>query len=175
MMPSNFRKKIAQRNKFAQIQTQIFVYILALIVIALVLLYGYTSIKGFITRSEQVNLVQFRTDLSNAIEMQSTEYGSVIMKKAILPKGFNKLIIIDLNKVTNTSGSFETDYPYVHDSWTGNVSKNVFLIGKNKFDSFYSGKIYFDASDHILIDAPDRVVKLKLSGMGSSTKIEKWQ
>lgn len=159
--------------KKAQIQTQIFVYILALIVIALILLYGYSSIKGFVKRSDEVNLVQFRTDFSNAVEMQSHEYRSVIKKQVLLPRGYNSIMILDLDKAANVS--IKTEYPLIYESWYGQVKENVFLIGKSQLESFYAGKIFFDSNDNILIEAPDRVVELRLTGMGSQTKIERWE
>lgn len=161
-------------KKKSQVQTQMFVYMLALVVIALVLLYGYNAIRGFINTSNDVNLVQFKTDFSAAVEGQSHEFRSVIKKQLLLPSGYNEVIIVDLNKVANAS--LRLQYPMMYDSWLDGVEKNVFLIGKSKIESFYAGKIYFEPiQDHIILKAPDRIVEMKLTGMGGSTKIDEWE
>lgn len=177
---ANPKNKMRRKyNNKGQIQTQIFVYIIALLVIALILLYGYNAIRGFVDRSDEVNLVQFRTEFSNAIEMQSHEYRSVIKKQALLPRKFTKMIIVDKKKLGgNTSTEFADKYPIVQDAWSAGTKDNIFLVGEKNVESFYAGNIYFDPShipDHIVIDAPDRVVELKLTGMGGSTKIEVWE
>ncbi len=164
-------------KKKGQLQAQIFVYVITLIVITLVLIYGYKAIQGFMGRSDEVNFVQFKVDFTNSIESQSHEFRSVAQSRLLLPKGFTELIVIDLdyNSVSALS-ELEANYPLVYDSWDSGVERNVFVIGKNKFESFYAGNIYFDdASRHYMhLTAPDRVVTLKLTGRGGKTEVEQW-
>ena len=66
-----------------------------MIIITLVLIYGYNAIQGFISKSDDVNYVQFKTDLFNAVETQKTEYRSVIKKEMMLPRGYTEIVVID--------------------------------------------------------------------------------
>jgi hypothetical protein len=194
--------------KKSEVHTQIFVYLIAMVVISLVLLYGYNAIKGFMLRSDEVNLVQFKTDFINAIDAQSHEYQSVIRKTLFLPPGYTTLMIIDSELWTSVNGAaslknfMKDGYPLVLDSWISGVDKNVFLIGKNKMESFYAGKIIFSQIEPppippanpgnkkdnlncwvpsskkyycIIIDAPDREVEIKLTGLGGKTMVELWK
>lgn len=161
--------------KKGQAQTQIFVYIIALIVIALVLLYGYNAIKGFIGKSEQVNLAQFTTDFNNAIKSQSYEKSSVTKKQIMLPSGYNAFVLVDTSKPVNDTQEFADAFPLIYDSWSGGVKQNMFLVGKSKFEAYDAGNLYFEPErDVLIIHAPDRVVDLKLTGMAGSTKVEEW-
>ena len=54
--------------KKAQIQGQVFIYILTLIITGMILLYGYNAITGISKRAEQVELVKFKNDLKEDFE-----------------------------------------------------------------------------------------------------------
>ncbi|PIN78936.1 hypothetical protein COV14_01535, partial [Candidatus Woesearchaeota archaeon CG10_big_fil_rev_8_21_14_0_10_33_12] len=63
--------------KKAQIQGQVFIYILTLIITGMILLYGYNAIKSISERAKQVELVKFKNDLKEDFETISFDYGSV--------------------------------------------------------------------------------------------------
>ena len=74
----------------------VFVYILVGITFALVLIFGYQAISGFLQSSEEVAFVQFKTDLENSIKRLSTEYGSVRIEVYTTPLGYEKVCFVDL-------------------------------------------------------------------------------
>jgi hypothetical protein len=165
------KKNICRKG---QVQTQVFIYIIALVVIALVLIYGYSSIRSFIHSSDDVNYMQFQTDFTNTVDSMSHEYESVIKKEIKLPRMYTEMIVIDLTKTANAS--FGDIYPVVFDSWGANVTRNVFLVGdNNNVVGFSAGKVVVgENKDHVIVNAPDNVLKLRLTGVGGATRVEPW-
>lgn len=64
-----------------QIQAQVFVYVMALVLIGMTLLYGYKAISGFRDRGEQVEIINFKNALENDVRSMATNYGSVHVKE----------------------------------------------------------------------------------------------
>jgi len=120
--------------KKAQVAGQVFVFMIAIVLAGLILLYGYNAIfgqDGFIHRTEQIAIVRFETDLSSAVSSISSDYGSIKKFESALPSEYQKVCLLDLSK---SSGSIcnpdSSDYhPIICDAWqtTGNT-QNVFLV-----------------------------------------------
>ena len=55
--------------KKAQIAGQIFVYIIAVVVVGFIVVYGYSAIKGFSERGEEVESISLRKDLENSVQI----------------------------------------------------------------------------------------------------------
>jgi len=70
------RKKIRKKS---QIAGQIFIYILAIFVFAIIILYGYTAIKGFIEKGQETAFIQFKNTLEGEVSRISTEPGDIIV------------------------------------------------------------------------------------------------
>ena len=56
---------------------QVFIFIVAAITFALIMIFGYKAISGFVSTGEDVAFVQFKTDLENSVRKIYTEYGAV--------------------------------------------------------------------------------------------------
>ena len=54
--------------KNAQAPSQVFFYILALVIVSLVFIFGYKAISGVNEKTEQTALIQFQTQLKNAVD-----------------------------------------------------------------------------------------------------------
>ncbi|HLC97665.1 MAG TPA: hypothetical protein VJC21_02700 [Candidatus Nanoarchaeia archaeon] len=90
------RGKNVSSNRRGMVIGMVFVYILVGITFALVLIFGYQAISGFLQSSEEVAFVQFKTDLENSIKRLSTEYGSVRIEVYTTPLGYEKVCFVDL-------------------------------------------------------------------------------
>ena len=77
----------------AQVQTQIFVYSLMIMIVGLILVYGYNAINGFRQRAQQIEMLQFQEEFKNIIDLQNHEYMSVIKKDMMVPSKYSKIII----------------------------------------------------------------------------------
>ncbi|MCK5107103.1 MAG: hypothetical protein KAQ83_00065, partial [Nanoarchaeota archaeon] len=116
----NKRKK---QNRKAQIQTQIFVYVLATIIIGAILLYGYRSIFMMREKGEQIDLISFKTEMQEEVIKMSNDYGSARALTFRTPSSFSEVCFIDLSKTPNAD--IKDNHPLVYESWVDDTA-NVF-------------------------------------------------
>ena len=91
--------KKTSKNKFllnpkSQMIGQIFIYVLAVIIIGFILVFGYKAIKSFTERSEQVSFVKLNGDLSNMVEIIAPDYGSVKIRSFDVPSEYRKVCFV---------------------------------------------------------------------------------
>ncbi len=161
---------------------QVFIFIVAAITFAVILIFGYSSISDFITSGEQVEFYQFKTDLETSVKKIYTEYGSIRVKEFSPPVKYTQICFIDLNKKFS-SVSFpkgdcvkELKDAYACDVWEDSTSydstdQNVFL----KPISPVKIKVY-DISmdkDYLCVDIEKGKFSLTLEGKGDRTHLSK--
>jgi len=156
--------------KRAQIYSQVFIYLLSIILVSFILIYGYNSIQNFKKRAEQVSCLKLRNDLTNAVESISGDFGSVIRKDLQLCNGYSKICFVETFENPILPGSAD---PIIKDSVLSNAGRNVFLVENTAKDSFYAGKISVEP-DLLCINAVSGRVSLKLEGKGNHAAISQW-
>jgi len=103
--------------KKAQLYGQIFVYILSLVLISFILIYGYNSIKNFKQKAEQVSCLKFKNDLRNSVDSILSDYGSVQRKDLQVCSGYNQVCFVEsYQKERNDAPQGSID-PIIRDSW----------------------------------------------------------
>jgi hypothetical protein len=121
-------------KKRGQIPSQAFVYILALLIIVFILVFGYNSAIKAKTTQQEVELAEFEAKLRNDVSSLNLEYGSAKVREYKLPSGFDEICLVDIGKVdSNLLGN----HPLIKDSVESGVKQNVFLSGRDRFKSFY--------------------------------------
>ena len=158
--------------KKGQIQAQIFVYILAMIVMALVLLYGYKSISTMKDRAKQVDLLSFKNDVIRAVEKVSNDYGTVRAPTFNIPSDYKEVCFIDID---NSPANIESEYPLVYEAWF-DKSANVFLITDLAEEFFMVGEsdssiISIDEPNYLCIDVINGRTKIRIEGIGGKAQI----
>jgi len=109
----------------AQVQTQIFVYAIAAIVVTLIMIYGYTAIQKMREQAEDVAYIKFKTDLENAVKTLSyATPGDVDKLELQLPKGYREICFVDVEKAATNNGAF-VNRPIISSS-VGTAKENVF-------------------------------------------------
>ena len=149
---------------------QIFIYILTIVVVSFILVYGYNSIQSFKQRAEQVSCLKFKNDLTNAIEMISSEFGSVIRKDLHVCNNYPKVCFVE--SIENQVLPSNID-PIIKDSVLSNTGRNVFLVENTAKDSFYAGKISVEP-DLLCIKTVSGKVSLRIEGKGNHVLISPW-
>src|SRR3989338_3146274 len=76
---------------------QVFIFIIAAITFALIALFGYKAIAGFLESGEQVQFVQFKNDLEGSVKKIYTEYGSVRKEQFNPGAEFTQICFVDLD------------------------------------------------------------------------------
>ncbi|NQV09306.1 hypothetical protein HQ529_05640 [Candidatus Woesearchaeota archaeon] len=125
--------------KKAQVQTQVFIYIIALVVVSLIMLYGYNSIKKIREQTTVVEHIQFRTDLENTVKRISYEFGTIEKRTIDVPGGYNQICFVG----SETTSIDETKYPIIQ-SIISSSDDNVFMVKSLAEESFYVGAITVD-------------------------------
>jgi|APSaa5957512622_1039677.scaffolds.fasta_scaffold89691_1 hypothetical protein len=132
-------------NKKGMGIAQAFIFIVAAITFAVIMVFGYKVVGDFLQSGEEVVLVKFKNELSGAIKSIATDYGAVQIRDFITPAEHTTVCFVDLNikptqKVLDELA--ETDI-YAADIWeeawgridgvTGYdaADANVFLIDKD--------------------------------------------
>src|SRR3989338_10330750 len=101
----SFGRTLSLKRK-AQIQTEIFVYIIAIVIVGLILIFGYNAVKDFGSKSEQVELLSFKKDMEGTFKTVASSYGEIQIKKLKLPVGFEELCFVNLNSRSLTEDDF---------------------------------------------------------------------
>ena len=159
--------------KKAQIQAQVFVYVLAMLVIALVLLYGYRSINTMKERANQVDLLAFKNDMTKSIEKVSNDYGTVRVPTFNIPKEYKEVCFIDIDN--SPEESIESEHPLVYEAWNDETA-NVFLITDLAEEFFMVGDtessiIRIDDPNYLCVSVKNSKLKIRLEGVGGQAQL----
>ncbi|MBN2422454.1 hypothetical protein JXB41_04465 [Candidatus Woesearchaeota archaeon] len=137
--------------KKAQISSQVFIYILAAVILSITLIFGYKMINTFRINAELSTINDFEFELESTVNELSDEWGSVKRETFSLPGSITHLCMS--NSGIHELISSDIVYPDIHplvlsliqDSIESKILKNIFLIEENKIkDSFFinNTKIY---------------------------------
>lgn len=159
-------------SKKGEISGQVIIYALSLIVVGVILLFGYSAIQKIMANREQGSYVEFKSMFTTMINDLVSSYGDVKVYDNSLPLkvpgGFTQLCIIDIN--VKPSGIRADVNGIILDSWGSGVNDNVFLLKGNKVKgSFYAGNITVInyKKDYQCFDINnERVSGIRLEGMG---------
>jgi len=123
-------------NKKA-VGAQIFVYIIAVVTLGIVFLFGYMAISSIVTEGENVAQAKFSNDLLRTVNKIRTSYGRSETIHLNIPTDVKQVCFIDLKygydqgatgsgKICN-SGS-DNYLPILCDSWENKEYINVFFV-----------------------------------------------
>ena len=155
----------------SQLYGQIFIYILTITFVAIILLYGYNSIKRLQTTAEKVACIKFKNDLQKSIETIQSDFGSVRKEELELCSNYKKACFVKSFPVINKF-SITAD-PIIKDSLSSETGNNVFLADNVAKEAFYGGNISVDP-DVLCIDAINNRIILRLEGLGDHVLISQW-
>ena len=155
----------------AQSISMVVVFILALFIGSLVLLFGGKSILKIIGLGGQATRVRFEQDLES--EIAGLSYGSRREYRTVLPdKGHLAICFADLNYLKgNTNPSLETnpDYRVINESIGSGATANVFFLPGGS-DSFTVRDLEV-RKGFLCFNASAGVVRFGLEGKGNRTRI----
>ena len=158
------------QNEKSQAYGQIFIYILTIVLVSFILVYGYNSVQSFKQRAEQVSCLKFKNDMVNSVDVISSEFGSVIRKDLQVCNSYSKVCFVKSFERPVLPNNID---PIIKDSVLSNTGKNVFLVENTAKESFYAGKISVEP-DLLCINAVNGKVSLRLEGEGNHALISQW-
>ena len=158
----------------SQLYGQIFIYALTLVLISVILVYGYTSIKNFKQKTEDIVALKFQKDLRNAIESITNDYGSVSRKEFQLSGDITQVCFVEAFQSfdkSNPIGNLQLN-SLVKNS-IKDSDKNVFLLENTLRSSFLAGKISVDKDVLCIKPANNRII-LRIEGKGDHAVLSEW-
>ena len=156
--------------KRAQIYSQIFIYVLTIILISFILVYGYNAVRNFRDRADQVACLKLKSELSNSVESISGDFGSIRKKDLQMCRGYTQICLVETFEKPKLPGRID---PVIKDSVLSNTGRNAFLADKIAKESFYAGKISVEP-DVLCIKSVNNKVSLRLEGKGNHAIISEW-
>jgi len=157
--------------KRGQLNGKVFIYIFAIIVIALILVLGYEYIlttKENIVKSEFIIL---KNKLISDIEAISYDFGSSKRVSYSLPQQTD-LCLIDLDNKGKLLSNLPLNFnALIKDSIESNIKKNAFVFNEVIFESYYAGEIEINDPYFICIKPVAGKISFVIEGKGNRTWI----
>jgi len=147
----------------------VFVFIVAAITFALIMIFGYKTIADFMGKGEEVEFYRFKTDLETSIKQIYSDYGSVRIEEFNLPMKYKHICFVNLDAPYPEDCDFDA---YACDVWkdAGSYEKgeeNVFLepiapVGIKVYKISMEG-------NYLCLNISKGTFKLRLEGKGDRT------
>ena len=149
----------------------VFVYIFALVVIALTLSLGY----NYIIRTKEsiitTDLIILKNELTSDIRAISSDFGSSKRVFYSLPPQ-TELCLIDLDKKNELLNNIGLDlHLLIKDSIESDVNKNAFVVSDSVFESYYIGDIEINEPYFYCLKPVAGKVSFTIEGAGNKALI----
>ena len=158
---------------------QVFIFILAAISFALIMIFGYKAINGFLQGGQQVEFIQFKTDFETSIQRIYTEYGAVRIEQFHAPVQYTKICFVNLDTLADSA--LETEDPLAFAAWESahgsykNIDENAFLTPsapvKIKVHNIQIDSV--EGKNYLCLPINDGTFSLRLEGKGSYTQLSR--
>jgi hypothetical protein len=161
----------------AQVYSQIFIYLLTVVIVSLIIVFGYKAIKNFKDRAEQVSCIKFRNEVKSAVTGLLGDYGSVKIMEFHPCSGTVEVCFAETKDEIPQAefNNIRLKDPIIEDSLADKTGKNVFLRDKVTKESFEIGNISVHDNDNtpnlLCINSPSRKIIAKLESFGNYVKI----
>ncbi len=162
-------------KKKGQIAGQVFIYIMAIIVIGGIALVGFGAIKKILIKSCDTEKASFKTDMLGLIE-KYTSHGSVNQKTIKAPCEYESVCFVDTTDIANKNTLTACSNSIIRNSVSSGSTPNIFVISNSMtIPVGYSDLISLDPT---IVGKGCLCVKQKtgsfhvtFKGMGSSTEL----
>lgn len=156
---------------------QVFVFIVAGLTFAFVMIFGYKAIADFLEKGETVEFLQFKNELESDIKQIASEYGAVRQTTFYLPGKYEEICLIDLDATYDSTSEICENNVIACDVWeTASEEGGYSAADENVFldpPAPVSIKVYQMELDEefLCIPVSGGQFTLRLEGLGSRTYI----
>lgn len=159
----------------AQISAQIFIYILAAVIIGVILLVGSKAVGTILGFGSRISIDSFKSDFQNVVETNARQYGSVKKYEFTLPDKFDEICFVDSmnedNEFDFDANVISMDYNFIRNSVENDVKINVFLLNKKKIEeSFYVDKLEVKDNNYLCL-SNQGITIIWLRGSGKKAEL----
>ena len=153
--------------KKSQMIGQVFIYIVTVVVVGVILLFGYNAIMTVKEKSDEVIISKFKSDVANMVEITASDFGSVKIKYFELPARYTKACFVkNYGGFPGATSTLFNKYPIMKDSVEDEVEKNLFLIENSVRESFFVGDVDV-TSDVYCFNTVNNRIRIKFEGKGN--------
>ncbi len=176
-----------QHNTKAQ-TAEIFFFILAIVIIGLLLLFGVKYIMELGTKVNQIDLVRFKTDLEGYANDIRPVYGKWKKIEMDVPSGIDKVCFVQLETFTDAPlyqqqegicQNDSLDYNFLMcQAWQDDTTRNVYTDPFDELDLGVDlGAMEVGTADenYLCVDTTSNILKIKMTGKGDRVLVEEWE
>jgi len=163
--------------KKSQIQSQLFIYILSIIIIGLLLYFGIHWIGELIKSEDIIDSTRFRIDLENSFDSIRPQYGSADNFEYSVPDGVDMVCFVDNTKdrtfisTTDLCDQAHEDYSaLICNSWKDNISSVLF---SPPLEDINIGNLDMESPFICFKTSMKRKIGLRLVGLGDKVRISR--
>ncbi|RMF55535.1 hypothetical protein D6745_02035 [Candidatus Woesearchaeota archaeon] len=151
------------------IHSYVVLYVLVAVIGVMVLYFGYGAIQDFKERGKTGQLLEFKTWIEGSINNIASQNGNMRQETFIAPAGVKEVCFVDLDA---DYIDINNSYTLIIDSVESGARKNMFILGKEIFDSYDVGPITIDnPRAFTCIPVENGKIKIRMLGEGIGTKI----
>jgi hypothetical protein len=149
---------------------QVFIYIITILIIGLLILFGYRAINSMIQKSCQVEMIQFKGDVESMIN-DNNAFGSVTNFDLVAPCDYTEICLVNANNIGDDE--FTMPHSLITESVKSNISVNVFLIKKDVIMPVQPLLERLETEeDYVCRNATNKKFKFLLNGQGRTTLVK---
>ncbi len=167
------RRKNRLMTGKAQVQSQMFIYILSIIIIGMLLFLGIKWIAELKNTGDVIDVTRFRIDLENSFDTIRPQYGSADNYEYTVPSGID--IVCFVNTRYDNIGMTELCTPgnvnysaIICNSWKDNTSSVLF---SPPVEDINVGPIDMSGPYICFHTTTNRKIELRLVGLGDRVRI----
>jgi hypothetical protein len=166
----------------------IFIYILAMVVFSLTLLYGYRAINSFNEQTKEISYVQLEHDIKNEVEkVKADTYGTIRKKVLTIPGNYKSVCFASSAEIMSSFYSSEslsvssTDYSLINyalivlGSANRRTSNTMFLYPPGDKGFVVEDIKVADSSNFICINISGNAATIRLESLGDHVQVSRWQ
>lgn len=156
--------------------SMVFVFLVAVITFAVIMLFGYKAISDFMGRGETVEYYQFKNDLETSVKKIYSDYGSVRVEQFRVPGRYEQICFVDLTKEAPEECGFNLVACNIWREAAGDYAgadENVFLSPLPPEGSAPIKVFNIDIGEegYLCVDTARGTFKLRMEGKGDRTAL----
>ena len=159
--------------KRGQAHSQVFVYILTVIITGAILIFGYNSVDHIINDTKKVEMAEFKESIESDFKKMSSDYGSVKTKTYNVPSSVKEICFYQKGDDPEFHAMPEDLNPLIVDS-VRDTDNNFFLVfGDESIDAMNLGKVVISEEDEMTVcmKPTGGRIKLALEGLDDGVSI----
>ncbi len=151
----------------------VFIYILTIVIVGLIILFGYKAIANLLEVGDTAQKVRFQKDFQNAVA-QGRSYGRATMHAFAVSDEYTHICMIDqdaIGQAGSLAGSNVRNHPLIIDSVESSAPENAFLVKKDGTIEPYLVETLEVARGGLCVPVALGKARMRFEGLGNLVKV----